>query len=35
MKLEELTTIDQLSQFLDGTQAIIFKVSSTNIFDYV
>ena len=24
MKLKELTTIEQLSQFLDGTQAVIF-----------
>ena len=28
MKLEELTTIEQLSQFLDGTQAVIFKVNT-------
>jgi len=28
MKLEELTTIEQLSQFLDGTQAVIFKIST-------
>jgi UDP-N-acetylenolpyruvoylglucosamine reductase len=25
---EELTTIEQLSQFLDGTQAVIFKVNT-------
>jgi len=25
MKLEELETIDHLSQFLDGTQAVIFE----------
>ena len=29
MKLEELTTVDQLSQFLDGTQAVIFKISTS------
>lgn len=28
MKLEELTTIEQLSQFLDGTQAVIFKLDT-------
>jgi len=28
MKLEELTTIEQLSQFLEGTQAVIFKVNT-------
>ena len=28
MKLEELTTITQLSQFLDGTQAVIFKLDT-------
>jgi len=28
MKLEELTTIDQLSQFLDGTQSVIFKLDT-------
>jgi len=28
MKLEELTTIEQLSQFLDGTQSVIFKLDS-------
>jgi len=27
MKLEELTTIEQLSQFLDDTQAVILKVN--------
>ncbi len=29
MKLEELKTIEQLSQFLDGTQAVIFILSSS------
>ena len=28
MKLEELKTIEQLSQFLDGTQAVIFKITT-------
>ncbi len=28
MKLNELTTIKQLSQFLDGTQAVIFQLST-------
>ena len=28
MKLEELTTIEQLSQFLVGTQAVIFKLNT-------
>jgi len=28
MKLEELKTIEQLSQFLDGTQAVIFKLDT-------
>lgn len=28
MKLNELTTLDQLSQFLDGTQSVIFKIST-------
>ena len=28
MKLEELTTIEQLSHFLDGTQAVIFKLNT-------
>lgn len=28
MKLEELTTIAQLSQFLEGTQAVIFKINT-------
>jgi len=28
MKLEELTTIHQLSQFFDGTQLVIFEISS-------
>ncbi len=28
MKLEELTTIEQLRQFLDGTQAVIFKLDT-------
>ncbi|NOX08346.1 MAG: transposase family protein [Gammaproteobacteria bacterium] len=28
IKLEELKTIDQLSQFLDGTQAVIFKLDT-------
>jgi transposase len=28
MKLEELTSIDQLTQFLDGTQAVIFKINT-------
>ncbi len=28
MKLEELTTIEQLSQFLNGTQAVIFTIST-------
>ena len=28
MKLNELTTLDQLSQFLDGTQAVIFKLNA-------
>jgi len=28
MKLNELTTIEQLSQFLDGTQAVIFKLAT-------
>ena len=28
MKLEELITIEQLRQFLDGTQAVIFKIAS-------
>ena len=28
MKLEELTTIEQLSRFLEGTQAVIFKVNT-------
>ena len=31
MKLEELTTIDQLSQFLDGTQSVIFMLSNLKI----
>ncbi len=29
MKLEELKTIDQLSQFLDGTQSVLFQMNST------
>lgn len=29
MKLEELKTIEQLRQFLDGTQSVIFQISST------
>ncbi|MDH3327593.1 MAG: integrase [Gammaproteobacteria bacterium] len=29
MKLEELTTIEQLSQFMDGTQAVIFKLTTS------
>ena len=28
MKLEELKTIEQLSQFIDGTQPVIFQISS-------
>jgi len=28
MKLNELTTIEQLSQFLDGTQTVIFKLNT-------
>jgi len=28
MKLEELKTIDQLSQFLDGTQSVLFQMNS-------
>ncbi len=28
MKLEELKTIEQLKQFLDGTQAVIFQINS-------
>jgi len=28
MKLEELVTIEQLTQFLDGTQAVIFKLDT-------
>jgi len=28
MKLEDLTTIDQLTEFLSGTQAVAFLVSS-------
>jgi len=28
MKLEELTTMEQLSQFLDGNQAVIFKINT-------
>lgn len=28
MKLEELKTIEQISQFLDGTQSVIFKVDT-------
>ena len=28
MKLEELKTIEQLGQFLDGTQAVIFKITT-------
>lgn len=28
MKLEELATIEQLSQFLSGTQAVIFKLNT-------
>ncbi len=28
MKLEELTTIDQLTEFLSGTQAVAFSVIS-------
>jgi len=28
MKLEELTTIEQLSQFLEGAQAVIFMVNT-------
>jgi len=28
MKLEELKSIEQLSQFLDGTQAVIFKITT-------
>jgi len=30
MKLEELNTIEQLSQFLDGTQAVIFQTEVSN-----
>ncbi len=29
MKLEELKTIEQLNQFLDGTQAVMFSLSSS------
>ncbi len=28
MKLEELKTIEQLSQFLNGTQSVIFKLDT-------
>lgn len=28
MKLEDLTTIDQLTEFLSGTQAVAFSVIS-------
>jgi exosome complex RNA-binding protein Rrp4 len=28
MKLEELTTTEQFEQFLNGTQAVLFEVSS-------
>ena len=28
MKLEELTSIDRLSQFLDGTKSVIFKLDT-------
>ena len=34
MKLEDLTTIDQLEDFLSGTQAVAFSVISDNqLFD--
>ena len=29
MKLEELKTIEQLTQFLNGTRAVIFTINST------
>jgi hypothetical protein len=29
MKLEELKTIEQLAQFLDGTQAVVFTLNSS------
>ena len=35
MKLEELKTIEQLSQFLDGTQAVIFKITTVKKEGYV
>jgi len=28
MKLEELITTEQLEQFLNGTQAVLFEISS-------
>jgi len=28
MKLEDLTTVDQLAEFLSGTQAVVFSVIS-------
>jgi len=28
MKLEEFTTTEQLEQFLNGTQAVLFEISS-------
>ena len=34
MKLEELKTIEQISQFLDGTQSVIFNVDSRKIERY-
>ena len=30
MKTEELTTIEHLSNFLEGTQAVAFTISSDN-----
>ncbi len=34
MKLNELTTIEQLSQFLDGTQTVIFKLNTIKVERY-
>lgn len=34
MKLNELTTIEQISQFLDGTQPVIFKLNTLKIERY-
>ncbi len=31
MKLEELKTIEQISQFLEGTQSVIFKVDTIKL----